>query len=253
MNKLRIISDIHLEFGKYDLPVYGDEKEQILIIAGDLAPIKKKLADKFLINVCDRFKYVIMVAGNHEYYYKGSIVNDEVEVDKDNFYFLQNTLLMIEDLLIMGCTMWTNFNDREPIQMDVATGIMTDFETIKYDKKYFTVTNWLAENEKSRNFLWDTLELFKHDDRKKVVITHHLPSVKSITESFYETRGIGYVYNYASDDMEEFLNLSNLWIHGHTHDSVDYEENGCRIVSNPRGYHKYEENNNFNPELIIDI
>ncbi len=30
--------------------------------------------------------------------------------------------------------------------------------------------------------------------------------------------------------------LAHLWMHGHVHDSFDYEVEGCRVVANPRGY-----------------
>ena len=47
----------------------------------------------------------------------------------------------------------------------------------------------------------------------------------------------------------------NLWIHGHTHDNMDYVENGTRVICNPRGYVTYNstENSDFNPGLVVEI
>jgi len=258
--KLRIISDIHLEFsdGVYDLPILEDEENQTLIIAGDLAPITKNMMGGFLDESCSRFKNVIMIAGNHEYYYKGSIINQDVYFDQfmekyDNFHFLQNEILMIDDVIVLGCTLWTNFNDHDHGIMARAQYQMNDFVHIRYNKKLFSTSNWLGENMISRVFLWDSLETFKDDSRKKIVITHHLPSKSSIGESFYYTRGEEYIYNYCSDDMAEWLKMTDLHIHGHVHNSVDYVEEGCRVVSNPRGYLHHEENADFDPKLVIEI
>jgi hypothetical protein len=48
----------------------------------------------------------------------------------------------------------------------------------------------------------------------------------------------------------------DLWVHGHTHTSFDYEVNGCRVVSNPRGYFQRDgswENSRFDPALVIKV
>ena len=46
-----------------------------------------------------------------------------------------------------------------------------------------------------------------------------------------------------------------LWIHGHTHDSFDYNVRGTRVVCNPRGYTKAGtlENPGFDPNFIIEV
>jgi calcineurin-like phosphoesterase family protein len=46
-----------------------------------------------------------------------------------------------------------------------------------------------------------------------------------------------------------------LWIHGHTHDSFDYQVHGTRVVCNPRGYVRdgVLENENFNPVFTVDV
>lgn len=42
-----------------------------------------------------------------------------------------------------------------------------------------------------------------------------------------------------------------LWVHGHTHTSVDFEMAGTRVVSNQRGYPGEE--SGFQPSLVIDL
>lgn len=36
--------------------------------------------------------------------------------------------------------------------------------------------------------------------------------------------------------MSGLCGRSSLWIHGHVHESADYELNGTRIICNPKGY-----------------
>ena len=43
----------------------------------------------------------------------------------------------------------------------------------------------------------------------------------------------------------------DLWVHGHVHDSLDYEVGDTRIVCNPRGYGT--ENPAFDPSLVIEV
>jgi Icc-related predicted phosphoesterase len=92
------------------------------------------------------------------------------------------------------------------------------------------------------------------ESQKLVVITHHLPSYKSINEKYASYRAN---HCFASHKNYIIKRLSpNLWIHGHTHTSVDYTIRNnqgfdSRIICNPKGYHN--ENSSFNPSLVIDI
>ncbi|BEP38497.1 hypothetical protein GmRootV59_54220 (plasmid) [Variovorax sp. V59] len=54
----------------------------------------------------------------------------------------------------------------------------------------------------------------------------------------------------------EFFQEPVLWVHGHTHDSFDYQVGGRRVACNPRGYmnwHGKFENRDFNPGLVIEV
>jgi predicted phosphodiesterase len=82
-----------------------------------------------------------------------------------------------------------------------------------------------------------------------VVVTHHLPHRRSIHPK------------YAASDLNPGFasDLSNLmgppvslWIHGHTHESLDYMVNGTRVVCNPRGYAPMELNESFDPILTVE-
>jgi len=44
-----------------------------------------------------------------------------------------------------------------------------------------------------------------------------------------------------------------LWVHGHMHDSFDYEIYGTRVVCNPRGYAPRDLNPDFRANLVVEI
>jgi predicted phosphodiesterase len=88
---------------------------------------------------------------------------------------------------------------------------------------------------------------------KTVVVTHHLPSIQSVSERYKDS---DLSACFASNLDYLFGEKVDVWIHGHTHDSLDYTVCGTRVICNPRGYERYgsgPENYDFNPELTIEI
>ena len=54
----------------------------------------------------------------------------------------------------------------------------------------------------------------------------------------------------------EFFKVPVLWVHGHTHDSFDYQIGNCRVVCNPRGYVAWTgkvENRDFAAGFVVVI
>ena len=79
---------------------------------------------------------------------------------------------------------------------------------------------------------WLSNELMVPAQRKRIVITHHAPSRQSVAPQYQDDP---LTPAYASR-MESVVQLADLWIHGHMHDSFDYTVGECRVVCNPRGY-----------------
>lgn len=88
-------------------------------------------------------------------------------------------------------------------------------------------------------------------DGKTVVVTHHLPSKQSVVERFKDSL----LSACFASELDYLFGKMNMWIHGHTHDNLDYEVNGTRVICNPRGYMTYRgaENFDFNPKLVVEI
>lgn len=99
-------------------------------------------------------------------------------------------------------------------------------------------------------------ELAKPFGGKTIVVTHHLPSLRSVHQRFKEDP----LTPAFASNCDDLLDLgADLWIHGHTHDSFDYLAGKTRVVCNPRGYSDYygrglrSENKLFNPALIVEV
>jgi hypothetical protein len=97
---------------------------------------------------------------------------------------------------------------------------------------------------------WLAERLVEPFDGRTVVVTHHLPHKLSIDRQFHRNP-----LNpaFASHMPELVRPPVNLWIHGHTHCSCDYEVEGTRVLCNPRGYGPHEINPAFNPDLVVGV
>ena len=104
---------------------------------------------------------------------------------------------------------------------------------------------------------WVEQELPKTGDWDlSVVVTHHLPHPRSVSERFKDSP-----LNPAfASDLSELVEGCGaaLWVHGHTHDSCDYQAGATRVVCNPKGYGpKGEgapiENRAFDPMFVVEV
>lgn len=126
---------------------------------------------------------------------------------------------------------------------------MNDFKKIRKLPEYSKIRSLDLSviHHRSRKWLGESLENFNFPN---VVITHHAPSINSVSEEY---RNDLTASAYASN-MEGFIKKygPKLWLHGHLHTSSDYQIEQWRVVCNPRG-HKGENNPHFTNEKIIHL
>lgn len=156
---------------------------------------------------------------------------------KNNVHLLCNESILIDDIHFIGSTFWTNI----PVNLNARLAIMNsinDFRRILWGARCgyrkFNMDDWIALHWMAKKYIKTQLTETK-TDLKKIVITHHAPSFLSRAE---ERSMDDVAFSFYSSYDEELLPYADLWIHGHTHDSVDYNSEGCRVVANCRGYHR---------------
>jgi predicted phosphodiesterase len=278
--KITVVSDLHMEFSPITLT--NSQQADVLILSGDIL-MSEYLHDypadfnghannstryetalefrKFLQSCSDTFKDVIYVAGNHEFY-QGKFhagldyLKEECSL-YPNVHFLENSSIIIDDVMFIGATLWTDAHKGDPLTMYQLPFMMNDYALIKNDHKGYRklhMIDTINRHHKSMDYIEMMVENAP-SDKKIVVVTHHSPSYLSIVDKYadqYEMNG-----GYHSDLSKFIIDNPNivLWTHGHTHEVLDYKLGETRIVCNPRGYEsvRYNENTGWNPNLILEI
>jgi len=246
--KLHILNDLHIEFEDFVPPATDAD---VVVLAGDIG-----VGMDGLRWTEARFpdRSVIYVPGNHEFYHHDlTLIGDLKAQSLDNIHVLNNNRVVIDGVRFLGSILWTDFAlfgeaDRF-FAMQQARQHMTDFSIIQNGGQRFTPEDAIYLHTASRD--WLAAMLAEPFDGKTVVVTHHAPSSQSVHP------------RYASDLLTPAFasNLENLtegdraalWIHGHMHESYDYEIYGSRVVCNPRGYSPDALNPDFMPDLVVEV
>jgi predicted phosphohydrolase len=239
------ISDLHLEFiddyKKYIDAIFNiDEKNIILVLAGDICSYNYFYKLEYCFDIVSKFSYVIFVPGNHEYYSEDKVnmdvIDDELKKLIDaysNIYYLNNDIMYIDNYKFIGSILWTKVNDED---INDFKYIYLNDETLtkdKYNYLHNDCKEYLDENVKDSMF--DT-----------IVITHHVPSLQLIHPSYKIYKSLNQYFNV---DMEYLFENVKYWICGHTHKKMIKEINGCKVMINPIGYPK--ENYKVKVEKVI--
>ena len=135
---------------------------------------------------------------------------------------------------------------------------MNDHQLIRIADGYFTPAEALRVHQQSRT--WLESKLNQSFDGRTIVVTHHAPHPNSINPRY---AGVSLNAAFVSD-LTPLLGKSDLWIHGHAHDSFDYEVAGTRVIANPRGYALNRlsaetpaelewENEAFDTRLVVEV
>lgn len=253
--KFRPVSDIHLEFydSTYTLPKTEDEANTILLLAGDVGLLyAPKTYTNFIDDVCSRFKEVFWVEGNHEYYH-GNIDKLSVGLIAGGWSNLHTEKLILEDekIVVLGCTLWSNFNNENPLALLEANHGMNDFRLIRRGLDYskFRAENAAAWHRSQKRWLIDYIDHYNKLDYTVIVVTHHHPSFQGIDEEF---RGSILNYAYCSDlDREVSKYDIKYWICGHQHKAMRYSIGSTEVICNPLGYPGQV--TNLDENLILEL
>lgn len=246
--KLYILSDLHLEFGPFIPP---QVEADVIILAGDIHTGTKGIewAGQYFPD-----RLVLYVAGNHEYYGKSLprlLDTMRAKAEGTSVHILENTSVEVGEVTFYGCTLWTDFQlfDNRRSAMGEAAERMTDFRRIRVSPQYRRLRpeDTAMYNAASQGWL---VRSFAEGGGKRVVITHHAPSARSLAVDRRDNL-ISAAYASHNDELVE-ASRAALWIHGHTHHAVDYTIGTTRVVSNPRGYTD-EPVPGFRADLVVTV
>lgn len=271
--KLLILSDLHLEHHAFDVAPGGeriDAHADAVVLAGD---INEGLEGLRWARLSFPDKRIIYVAGNHEYYrqeWPRHLSDMRALAAELGIDFLERDSVVIDGVRFLGATLWTDFLLHGPEQMKpsmhMASARMNDYSLIRLPKSpkdyapYYSyhskkLVPQLTLEQHQMAVQWLQRELPSAPSMRTVVVTHHAPHPRSMPAG---SLGDMLAPVYASD-LEALMGQAAVWIHGHVHDSFDYELHGTRIISNPRGYpHRkgrsaHGVNDNFVADRVITV
>lgn len=270
--RILILSDLHHEVWR-DAPPQaqqllgalqpnlGVSQPDLVILAGDIDVGERAVswADQTFPDLP-----VVYVHGNHEAY--GQKIDTlklklaEACSATGHIHFLDKGELVIGNVRILGATLWTDFRllgpDSVREAMQSAATSMNDYRKIRLARAGYRkirpidVLQWHSDERR-----WLESQLAKPFAGSTVVVTHMAPSARSVPDRY---GGHSLSAAYASD-LEALVSKADLWIHGHIHDSIDYQVGKARFVCNPLGYPSIDpdgswcrENAVFDPNLVVE-
>ena len=269
--KIQLLSDLHLEAHPNWVaqPVPGID---LLVLAGDIGSYQNgsQLIDSDF--GLGRFSPlsgwptpVLLVPGNHEYDtfdFDAAHLRLRETCERLGMVWLERECVVINGVRFVGTTLWSDFDALAPTTD--TEGALTlqlkardkAFRAANYHLRKTLTTRqgqpWLADGMRDQALLcqhWLRDALAQGHHGPTVVVTHFAPSLHSADPRYGHTPGTAGFCN-ALDDL---LPFAQVWLHGHLHAPSDYVHRGCRVVANPLGYARKNEQSFFRPSLVIEI
>jgi predicted phosphodiesterase len=231
---VQIASDLHIEY--IDKPInvtdFIKPVAPVLILAGDIGSLYLfEQLEQFLIDLSKKFKYILYVPGNHEFYTMNNIkplpfrvlINRLYQLENkiENLYLLSRSSVIINNICFIGCTLWSR----------IPANIMIPKYRVRI--KGFNSYLYNHNNQKDIKFITDTISFCQKNNLKICVITHY-PPLQKCTGLFHEKDKYKFLYY---NNLDHFFKKYNIhtWIYGHVHYNQKIVQNNCQIISNQLG------------------
>lgn len=253
MTTFQLISDIHLEHGPLTIDNDGAD---VLVIAGDALVARHLLMresrhpdilealsnyDTFFDDVSKKFNRVVHISGNHEHYV-GDVTKTANTIRDyfsrySNITHLDNETIDFGDVVLVGSTLWTGFDQGDDNIMSIARYNMNDYYGVLNSAAMGRVSQKFDPEDSyefhldSINFIVNTVE--SDINRDYFVVTHHAPSRRSITK---REESAWFCYGSELDKVIKEHPQIRVWQHGHIHTKQNYMIGDTIVVANPRGY-----------------
>jgi Icc-related predicted phosphoesterase len=266
MNNIQNISDLHLDFEdnwnfcKNNLNSFSE----ILLVAGDSCQLNYcKKARFFEKYIYPKWKIVIEVPGNHDFYGKTSdypfLYSDKITRFFDNkegdyvtesndntctHHYINNGFIDINNIRVICSTLWSKV---EKYQKEVNWGL-NDYVQIKgYN---IELNNRL--NHFNVNYIDKVLDETPQN-KQVIILTHHAPLWCMIDDKFKHSTINEAFANNLDDLIKKHSTKINTWVYGHMHKYDQRKVYGVNFVRNPVGYVCMKENKSVDLMCQIPI
>lgn len=254
------MSDLHLEQDDTTVVTINDiindtdVSDIILILAGDIGQPWLDSYWLFLFSCADRYKHVLFITGNHEYYNRTKSMNEinkmiEIKQKPQNLHFLNNTKFVIDGVTFLGSTLWTNINIGYTYEIykkiNDFRNIMIENDTNNKKLKHIMIQDIIDLHNFQLNWIKNNIKTVENIEEKIILITHHLPTPQ-LSHSKYDCyNDINSSFFTDLSKCDVFDNKIKFWFCGHTHIPMEYMDinTNTKFVTNPMGY--TSENSNF--------
>ncbi|APW35915.1 metallophosphoesterase [Rhodoferax koreense] len=277
--QIQLLSDLHLEVHPHfkPEPAHGAD---VLVLAGDIGSYQPgsllQDTDFGLARFSPLPQFagwptpVLFVPGNHEYDMQDfDVAHARLRAicERLGMVWLEREVAHMrfgtQAVRFVGTTLWTDFDALGPAAEDPQATLA---DALKARDKAFRAANFYLKKTGSTRSgeamlapaireqglacqAWLREALARPFDGDTVVVTHFAPSLASADPRYGLTPGTAGFCN-ALDDL---LPQARLWLHGHLHAPSDYLRNGCRVVANPLGYARKNEQQGFDPRRLIQL
>lgn len=248
---IQLVSDLHIEYQNDNIPDpldYITPTANILVLAGDIGSFYKiEQLEGFLTQLCPHFEIVLYVPGNHEYYMTqdvkplsmSTLLGRLFAIEKkiSNLYVLNQTSVVINNICITGCTLWSKALVNIPKFIVRIHGMNNEI----YEKKH----------QNDVKYINNMIEYCNKKDLKLFVITHYCPTYNIVGSQRMKDK---FISLYASN-LDHLLDKQKIgtWCCGHIHRNFDYiSNNGTRVVGNQRGKPR-DKITDFKKDFVIQI
>lgn len=257
--KIHLMSDLHTESHPDILFAGAGQREDVLcLVAGDWANGRTLLNAGFNKVTNPNNVPIVAVHGNHDWYglnrhHHGKPLR--IAAEQSGVTILDRDIYEWGEWTILGCTLWTNFSlygaaMSEHYASNARAGI-NDFYRIQVGRR--ALSTYDVSDMYDEDCAWLDRQLSTRNPERTIVMTHfgpHPNSVHPIYQQDYDKRLNPYFCN-DSGLIEKHQPL--LWVHGHTHQRLDYRVGKTQVLCNPRGYDGEFQETPFDSNLIIDL
>lgn len=245
-------SDLHLEFRenrnylqKNPLNVSGE----VLILAGDIMLFRElDQYDYFFDYLSDHFEIIYWIPGNHEYYYsdikdRTGFLNERL---RNNLFLVNNCSVEHNGTQFVFSTLWSRVHPANEWHIQNS---ISDFQVIKANGNFFSVSDFNRLHEEALNFILSTLE---KRNQKTIVVSHHVPTFFNYPKQYK-----GSVLNEAfATELFPFIEKSgpDYWIFGHHHSNIpEFNIGQTKMLTNQLGYVHSNEHHGFQRDAFFVI